>query len=93
MDNRKSIIDKQAESFAQCVANEHKENKRELTEFDIKIAFRLGAIWADNHPREGLVDMDKVCKWLEENVTYTDNGQEKCIINLWTLRDAMNEEK
>ena len=27
-------------------------------------AFIAGAKWADEHPKEGLVSIDKVCKWL-----------------------------
>ena len=30
--------------------------------------FRLGAEWADENPRKGLVDIDKACKWLEKNL-------------------------
>ena len=37
--------------------------------------------------------LDKVCKWLEENVTYTHPRKEikTCIINLNALREAMEE--
>ena len=27
-----------------------------------------GATWADENPKEGLVSIDKVCKWIEENI-------------------------
>lgn len=27
-----------------------------------------GAEWADQHPREGLWDADKVCKWISERI-------------------------
>ena len=26
----------------------------------------VGAKWADEHPKEGLVSIDKACKWIEE---------------------------
>lgn len=26
--------------------------------------FESGALWADEHPNEGLVNIDKVCEWL-----------------------------
>lgn len=29
--------------------------------------FIMGAEWADEHPRKGLVDIDKVCNWLSEH--------------------------
>ena len=28
------------------------------------ISFTDGAIWADEHPRKGLVDIEKPCEWL-----------------------------
>mgnify|MGYP003302812853 CR=1 FL=1 len=30
-------------------------------------AFIEGVQWADNHPRKGLVDIEKVCDWLRNN--------------------------
>jgi len=36
--------------------------------------------WADQHPRKGLVDIEKACKWIEENIydyyTTGDGGDE-----------------
>jgi hypothetical protein len=32
-----------------------------------KESYRQGAEWADRHPRQGLVDIDKACAWLAEN--------------------------
>jgi len=29
--------------------------------------FERGVDWADRHPRQGLVDIDKACAWLAEN--------------------------
>lgn len=34
--------------------------------------FQLGAEWADKHPKEGLVDINKACEWLRTN--YEDIG-------------------
>lgn len=31
-------------------------------------AFEAGAKWADKHPKEGLVSMDKVCAYLEMRI-------------------------
>lgn len=28
-------------------------------------AFIAGAKWADEHPKDGMVSLDKVCEWLE----------------------------
>ena len=33
-----------------------------------KASFKRGVEWGDEHPRKGLVDIDKVYKWLEENL-------------------------
>ena len=35
--------------------------------------------WADIHPRKGLVDIDKACEWIKENIDhyigfYLDDG-------------------
>ena len=30
-------------------------------------AFIAGAKWADEHPKGGLVSLDKVCEWLDNN--------------------------
>ena len=38
------------------------------SELSDKVGFREGAQWADKHPREGLVDIEKACDWLEKNV-------------------------
>ena len=56
------------------------------------IAARQGMLWSDEHPKPNLVDINKVVEWLKENVTYTDNGDEKCLINLGFFIDAMMEE-
>lgn len=29
--------------------------------------FMIGAKWADEHPREGLVDIEKACEWLNKH--------------------------
>ena len=34
---------------------------------DWYFGFINGAQWADEHPKDNLVDIDKVCEWLEEN--------------------------
>lgn len=30
--------------------------------------FKAGVEWADRHPREGLWDAEKVCKWISERI-------------------------
>ena len=61
-------------------------------------SFVLGAVWADEHPRKGLVDIDKVCDWLKKNSSdypyyIPDAINNKTIrVNLWDdLRKEMEE--
>lgn len=35
--------------------------------FDYEDAFKRGVEWADKHPKYGMVKLDKVIKWLQEN--------------------------
>ena len=65
-------------------------------------AFIAGAEWADEHPKEGLASLDKVCEWLENKC---ENKREyisglfggPCSINIMfeniskDLRKAMEE--
>ena len=37
---------------------------------EIVDAFEEGAKWADEHPKEGMVSLDKVCKWLQTNTHF-----------------------
>lgn len=82
--------------------------RKELPHYDgealgeIVDAFEAGAEWADEHPKEGLVNLDKVCEWLENKC---ENKREyisglfggPCSINIMfeniskDLRKAMEE--
>ena len=35
---------------------------------DKEASFIEGAEWADEHPKEGLVSLDRVCEWIDENI-------------------------
>lgn len=37
-----------------------------------QIGFIVGAEWADENPKKGLVSIDKVCKWLENECDIND---------------------
>lgn len=56
--------------------------------------FLEGAEWADQHPRKGLWDAEKVIEWLKRNCTYTHprKGTEECFIDLFALKDAMENQ-
>ena len=36
--------------------------------YDLQSAFTVGAKWADENPKKGLVSIDDVCRWIEENI-------------------------
>lgn len=38
----------------------------------MRVGFETGAKWSDEHPKPNLVDIDKVCKWLEEHYQQYD---------------------
>lgn len=64
-----------------------------------RVAFVQGALWADEYPRKGLVDIEKACEWLKDNVndSYLDwYDWEKCRLNkdelLRDFREAMEEQ-
>lgn len=51
-----------------------------------RVSFVQGALWADEHPRKGLVDIEKVCKWLALNAeVYGDinRGNLNIMINIF----------
>lgn len=58
-------------------------------------AFRKGIDWADENPKDGLVNLDKVCKYLK-TLTYQEypSGPLERLIDDYTiekLRKAMEE--
>ena len=56
--------------------------------------FIVGAEWADEHPREGLWDKEKVIEWLKENVwgyTYSDEGGNAMIDEYRLVEDLRKE--
>lgn len=45
----------------------------------IRLAIIDGALWADKHPRQGLVDIDNVCDYLDSLLYYDEHdGMLKC---------------
>lgn len=56
--NRQEQIVSYANSF-KGIGVENEELKE-----TIRMAVIDGALWADEHPNEGLVNIDKVCEWL-----------------------------
>lgn len=65
--------------------NIYMERKCELFEVkDIAHDFVQGAIYADQHPRKGLWDAEKVIKWLRANIDNYANYNVKtdeCFVN------------
>lgn len=42
--------------------------EKEIKEFNRNKSFEEGAKWADEHPKEGFVSIDKVCAYLEMRI-------------------------
>lgn len=53
--------------------------------------FINGANWADEHPRKGLVDIEKVCKWMNESLVIEDS-KKWYVNNKITLKERMIED-
>ena len=67
-----------------------KEANRTSNNSDEFYAFMQGAEWVDENPKEGLVSIDKVCKWIEEHMNeFCMEPAEHAMIS-W-LRKAMEE--
>lgn len=67
------------------------EIKEAAKEYDLwsigQQLFIVGAQWADEHPRKGLVDIEKVCEYLMKN----DKGFILTEMSITELRKAMEE--
>ena len=51
---------------------------------EIRLAYQAGAIYADEHPNEGLVNIDKVCEYLTNHI---DKGLVIYNDDTWLKRD------
>lgn len=61
-----------------------------MQETDARDIWIEGAEWADEHPKENLVDIDEVCEWLKDNLpNWVESYKEFKIIE--DLRNAMME--
>jgi hypothetical protein len=69
METRKEQIEKVSERWAESASDGLHYDKGPL-KVCRKGGFVAGAKWADEHPREGLWDAEKVIEWLKE---YTDD--------------------
>ena len=66
--SRKEEIEKWAEEYAL------KETITDGAYYEALAAFKVGAEWADAHPKKGLVDIDKACEWLRNSGIIHDNS-------------------
>lgn len=55
---------------------------------EIRLAYQVGAIYADEHPNEGLVSIDKVCEYLTNHI---DKGLVIYNDDTWLKRDEFIE--
>lgn len=54
----------------------------------LQVMFIKGAEWADEHPKDGLVSIDKVCEYLANHI---DKGLVIYNNNTWLKRDEFIE--
>lgn len=72
--------------------NIYMERKCELFEVkDITHDFVQGAIYADQHPRKGLVDIEKACEWLSDYIKYFNFWEDGTQRDVEEFRKAMEE--
>ena len=68
-----------------CVALKFPAKRFNLKVSDIIAAHRNGAEWADEHPKEGMVNIEDVCTWIKEHLIFQDDkwytGNETCIVD------------
>lgn len=88
--NRQKQISNFANNYAKsCYANDDYESY--AAQEDIAHACIDAINWADEHPRKGLVDIDKVCEWLKDNLpNWVESYKEFKIIE--DLCNAMMDE-
>lgn len=53
--------------------------------------FIEGAKWADQHPRKGLVDIEKACEWLSDYIKYFNFWEDGTQRDVEEFRKAMEE--
>lgn len=87
METRKEQIEKVSEKWAESASDGLYYDKGPLKRCR-KGGFVAGAKWADEHPREGLVDIEKVCEWWSE-VPDDTYGFNPCRIYMDDFRKAM----
>ena len=71
-------------------AEEHAKSSLVGSLYYKESSFRQGAEWADEHPRKGLVDIDDVCRYIENCTWPIESVKDKFIFSD-ELRKAMEE--
>lgn len=65
--NREQIVNSRAYQKTQAALdyyNEHHSDK----DIDLTDVFEAGVEWADENPNRDLVNINDVCKWIEDNI-------------------------
>lgn len=50
-----------------------------------------GVKWADENPKEGMVNSDKVREWIKENMYECDNGEKWVNTYFHTMKEMLND--
>lgn len=92
---REEEITQQAKIIAEKITKKYANNTQSAIEYKQNVdALIKMAKWADEHPSQELKRqiVNKAVEWIKENITYTDNGIKKCLVNLGPFIDAIMEE-
>ena len=98
---RKEEIRKRAEYIANGIMIDVQSNKYHTNVYDYKKecfnhshlmdAVIEGAEWADKNPRKGLVDIEKVCEWLDLHMPFGEVDKKLRDKVIADLKNAMEE--
>ena len=91
MIRKEQIQEKASELGQKYFPNEHNIWARKNIEAKyVELAFIEGAKWADEHPKEGLVSIDKVYTWILKN-TYKHVEDNRVSILFSSTNEMMND--
>ena len=68
MKERDEQIAEKARKLAILYTKDYDDEGKEVYNIGTEVACLEMAEWIDEHPRKGLVDIDKACEWLLDNV-------------------------
>ena len=71
MTRQEEIINRSIE-YGKENPSEYDDERYDLS--DLEFAFEEGAKWADQHPKEGLVDVERVEQWIKDCFAFLNDA-------------------